>query len=97
MSSKWELEKENLEDLIINQQLSHKEIGKRYESTDSNIKKVAKRLGINLPIRRNINPNETFNKKEKEIISNIIFYESQIYITSIFYVYIILFILTVCR
>lgn len=67
MASKWEIEKENLEDLIVNQQLSYEEIGKRYGCTGSNIKKVAKRLEIDLPIRRNINPNETFNKKEKEV------------------------------
>ncbi len=62
MNSKWEVEKENLEDLILNQGISYEEIGRRYNCTGSNIKKVAKRLGIDLPIKRKINELETFNK-----------------------------------
>ena len=62
MSSKYEAEKENLIDLIINQGLSYEEVGRRYNCTGSNIKKVAKRLGIELPQRRKVNESETFRK-----------------------------------
>lgn len=62
MKSKWELEKENLEQLIIVEKLSYEEIGRRYGCSGSNIKKVALRIGINLPQRRKINEKETFNK-----------------------------------
>ena len=68
MSSKYESEKENLIDLIINQGLSYEEIGRRYECTGSNIKKVAQRLGIELPQRRKVNENETFQRKKKDPI-----------------------------
>lgn len=64
MNSKWESEKENLIKLIIEDKISYEEIGRRYGCTGSNIKKVAKRLGIELIQRRTINPSETFNKKE---------------------------------
>lgn len=36
-----------------------------YNCSGSNIKKVALRIGIELPKRRKINPNETFNKQSK--------------------------------
>lgn len=55
-------DKEELEDLILVQNLSYEEIGRMFNCTGSNIKKVAKRLGIDLPQRRKINSNETFNK-----------------------------------
>ena len=42
--------------------LSYEEIGRKYGCSGSNIKKVAQRLGIELPQRRKINPNETFNR-----------------------------------
>ena len=60
--SKWESEKEELERLINIEKVSYEEIGRRYGCSGSNIKKVAKQLGIELPQRRKINPNETFNK-----------------------------------
>lgn len=60
--SKWESEKEELERLINIEKVSYEEIGRRYGCSGSNIKKVAKRLGIELPKRRKINPSETFNK-----------------------------------
>ena len=60
--SKWESEKEELERLINVEKVSYEEIGRRYGCSGSNIKKVAKQLGIELPQRRKINPNETFNK-----------------------------------
>lgn len=62
MKSKWESEKENLEQLILVEKLSYEEIGRRYGCTGSNIKKVALRLGIELEQRRTINECETFNK-----------------------------------
>lgn len=54
--------KEELEDLILIQNLTYEEIGKRYGITGAGIKKAAKKLGINLPVRRNVNKSETFNK-----------------------------------
>lgn len=62
MKSKWESEKENLEQLILIEKLSYEEIGRRYGCTGNNIKKVALRLGIELKPRRSINEYETFNK-----------------------------------
>ena len=59
--SKWDSEKENLEQLI-NNGVAYEEIGRRYGCSGTNIKKVAKRLGIELPQRRIINKSETFNK-----------------------------------
>jgi hypothetical protein len=44
-------EKETLKKLIFEEKLSYKEIGKRYNVSDTYIKKVSKRLGIVLPIR----------------------------------------------
>lgn len=65
MNSKWESEKENLIKLIVEDKISYEEIGRRYGCTGANIKKVAKRLGIELTQRRTINPSETFNAKKK--------------------------------
>lgn len=62
--NKWDNEKQRLQQLIIDENLSYEEIGRMYKCTGNNIKKVAKRLGITLPKRRNINPSETFNKKD---------------------------------
>lgn len=64
MESKWLKEKDELERLINVEKVSYEEIGRRYGCSGTNIKKVAKKLGIELPQRRKINPNETFNKKE---------------------------------
>ena len=60
--SKWDSEKEELERLINIEKVSYEEIGRKYGCSGANIKKVAKQLGIELPQRRKINPNETFNK-----------------------------------
>ena len=62
MKSKWETEKENLEQLILVEKLSYEEIGRRYRCSGSNIKKVAARVGIDLPQRRKVNECETFNR-----------------------------------
>lgn len=55
MKSKWESEKENLEQLILVENLSYEEIGRRYGCSGGNIKKVTLRLGIELSPRRTIN------------------------------------------
>lgn len=62
MKSKWETEKENLEQLILVEKLSYEEIGRRYGCSGSNIKKVASKIGIDLPQRRKVNECETFNR-----------------------------------
>lgn len=77
MNSKWLLEKEKLEQLILIDKLSYEEIGRKYNCSGSNIKKVASKIGIALPKRRKLNPNETFNKGVhkkwvyKKVVSNI--------------------------
>ena len=65
MTSKWINEKAQLEHLILIDKLSYEEIGRRYGCSGANIKNVARRLGIELPIKRKINPKETFNRKYK--------------------------------
>lgn len=62
MASKWESEKENLEQLLLVEKLSYEEVGRRYGCSGSNIKKVALRIGIELPQRRKVNECETFGK-----------------------------------
>ena len=62
MQSKWFEEKENLQNMILVQKISYEEIGKYYGCTGANIKKVAIKIGIQLPQRRKLNENETFNK-----------------------------------
>lgn len=61
MFTKWSSEKDNLIQLIKNN-VSYEEIGRMYNCSGTNIKKVAIRLGIELPKRRSINEKETFNK-----------------------------------
>ena len=65
MESKWFKEKEKLENLILQEKKSYEEIGRLYNCSGNNIKKVAKRIGIVLVSRRKINPKETFNKNTK--------------------------------
>ena len=54
----WKDEKENLIKLIFEEQKSYKEIGRIYGCTDSNIRKVSKRLGIDIGYRRKLNESE---------------------------------------
>ena len=54
--------KEELQDLIINKNLSYELIGATFKVSGAAIKKAALRLGIELPVRRSINSKETFNK-----------------------------------
>ena len=59
---KWDKEKQNLETLI-KLGYTYEKIGKKYGCTGANIKKQAKKLGIEIPVRRVINKEkETFNK-----------------------------------
>lgn len=69
MKSKWESERENLTKLIEDG-VSYEDIGRKYNCTGANIKKVAKTLGIKLPQRRSVNPSETFNKKDSKYCPN---------------------------
>ena len=62
MKSKWETKKKELEKLILIDKLSYEKIGKKFNCSGSNIKKVAIRLGIVLPQKRKINSKETFGK-----------------------------------
>lgn len=57
--------KEQLERYIIDDKLSYEAIGRIYNVTGNAIKKAAKNFGIELPKRRKINENETFNKGKK--------------------------------
>lgn len=59
---KWKNDKDKLQKLILTDNLSYSEIGRMYGCSGNNIKNVAKRLGIELPNRRKINPSEHFNK-----------------------------------
>lgn len=57
-----------MEQWILVENLSYEEIGRRLGITGTAVKKVAKRLGIELPTRRAINPKETFNKGKGDIV-----------------------------
>ena len=61
----WKNEKVTLERLITEEKKSYEEIGRMYGVTGAAVKKVAKRLGIILEKRREINPSETFNYRKK--------------------------------
>lgn len=58
---KWKDKVEELKNEIESGK-SYEEIGRKYGCTGANIKKAAKRLGIEVPQKRKINPCETFNK-----------------------------------
>ena len=57
--------KEELEQWILVENQTYEEIGRRLGVTGAAIKKAAKRLGIELPVRRCKNESEHFNKKDK--------------------------------
>lgn len=59
----------DLEKLIFEDKLSYIAIGKIYGVSCNAIKKAAKKLGISLPKRREINPKEKFSHK-KDLLSN---------------------------
>jgi len=54
--------KETLERQIFEENLSYEEMGRIYECSGSNIKKVARKFGIELPQRRKINECEVFSR-----------------------------------
>lgn len=65
--------KEELEDLVINQKLSYREVGRRYGVSDTAIKKACIRLGINVGVRKvfpnGFNPhNKGIYKKKKKCL-----------------------------
>ena len=61
MKVNWINEKEALEKLI-SEGVSYERIGRQYGVTGASVKKAARRMGIELEQRREINPNEHFNK-----------------------------------
>jgi len=61
MKVKWNEEKENIEKLI-KEGVSYERIGRQYGVTGASVKKAAKKLGIELEQKREINPSEHFNK-----------------------------------
>lgn len=61
------LTKTQLEDLILNQKMSYEQIGREQGCSGTYIKKLAIKLGIELPKRREINSKETFNKGSGKI------------------------------
>lgn len=58
----WDLEIENLKKLVFEEKLSYEEIGRMYECSGNNIKKVMQRRGIELPIRSKNAGKEPANK-----------------------------------
>lgn len=54
-----------MEQWILVENQTYEEIGRRLGVTGAAIKKAAKRLGIELPVRRYKNDSEHFNKKDK--------------------------------
>ena len=61
--------KEDIQD-YIDLGWSYESIGSIYEVSGSAIRKKAKKLGMTLPKRREINPKETFNKDIKFTVQN---------------------------
>lgn len=63
--------KEEIEDLIFNQNLSYREIGRKYNVSDTYIKKIANKLGISLKKRANFpdgfKPANTGKSKRKNL------------------------------
>ena len=66
MKVNWIDEKEALEKLI-KEGVSYERIGRQYGVTGAAVKKAAKKMGIKLEQKREINPNEHFNKGVKQI------------------------------
>lgn len=59
------ISKEELEKLILVDKLSYKKIGELLSCSDSYVRKLAKKMNIELPKRRKINESESFNKGKK--------------------------------
>lgn len=62
MNSKWEKERENLIQYVNIEQKSYEEIGRIYNCSGTNIRKILETLNIPLKPRRKINSKETFGK-----------------------------------
>ena len=60
--AKFNVTKEELEKLILEEKLSYEEIGRMYNISGTYVKKKAERLGIKLQKRRKINSKESFGK-----------------------------------
>lgn len=55
--------------MVFEDKITYDEIGKLYNVTGAAIRKIIKtKFGIELPTRRKINPNETFNRCKDEIV-----------------------------
>lgn len=66
MKVNWKNEKDSLERLI-SEGVPYERIGRQYGVTGNAVKKAARKLGIELEYKREINPNEHFNKGKKTI------------------------------
>lgn len=66
MKVNWNEEKTNIEKLI-KEGVSYERIGRQYGVTGASVKKAAKKLGIELEQKREINPSEHFNRGKKTI------------------------------
>lgn len=62
--------KEEIERMILVDKISYREIGRHYSVSDAYIKKVAKALGIILPVRNRVNSIKTPHNKGKRKNSN---------------------------
>lgn len=71
MKVNWNIEKNNLEKML-NEKISYEEIGRYYNVTGNAVKKAAKKLGLMLEQKREINPKEHFNKKNKDEVNLIV-------------------------
>lgn len=60
--AKWVYEKDELDRLINVEHVTYEEIGRKYGVTGAAVKKAAQRLGVETPQKRQINPNEHFNR-----------------------------------
>ena len=61
----WDLEIEKLQKYVFEDNLSYEEIGRMYNCSGSNIKKVMLRRGIELPIRsKNAGKEPYYRKKD---------------------------------
>ena len=57
--------KDELETLILQEKLSYEAIGRLYNVTGAAIKKAAKKLGIDLPVRKQFSSNVNFSHPKK--------------------------------
>lgn len=65
MKVNWKNEKENLSQML-NDKISYEEIGRYYNISGNAVKKAAKKIGLKLEKRRNMNSTESFNKGKRK-------------------------------